>query len=409
MTLRQLLPILLTILLGHIGFSMVLPIFPIWVIDVAPIVIAGHTFLSNSAMRLGILVAMYPLGQCISSPIFGKLSDRFGRRPILLASLLGIIPSHFFTMFSVMKGSLLLVIIFRFICGIFEGNLVIAQAAILDFEQGHEERVRNFGSLIATSSIGFIIGPILGGILSNQKFSPLFNFSTPFGAAGLLSIITLLTVYFLFAETKKTGFLHSLTWKKILSSYYMGFRFPGLRPIYILNFFLSLSVFFFLEFFPVMLVHRFDFNSYNLGFITAYLSIPIFLTPFILKRISQRFPSERLLQYTALLFSLFLILFVHSPALLFLFIALFFLGLCIATIFTFTPLLIASRVDAHIQGETLGLNQSVQVFSEAVSGIIGGMLAMIVITIPIYSAAVILGMCGLALFFVNKGRRTIHE
>lgn len=408
MTPRQILPILLTILLGHIGFSMVLPIFPTWVIGASPIVIAGRTFLSNNAMRLGILVAMYPLGQCISSPIFGKLSDRFGRRPVLLASLLGIIPSYFFTMFSIMTGNVLLVILSRFICGIFEGNMVIAQAAILDYEQDHVEKVRNFGSLIATSSIGFIIGPILGGILSNKDFSRLFNYSTPFGVAGCLSIVTFFAVFFLFSETKKTGFLHSLTWKKILSSYYIGFRFLELRPIYILNFFLSLSVFFFLEFFPAMLVHRFEFTSYNLGFTTAYLSIPIFLAPFLLKRIAKHLPSERMLQYTALLFSLCLILFLYSPALLFLFIALFFLGFCIATIFTFAPLLIATRVDTEIQGETLGLNQSVQVFSEAVAGIIGGILAMTLITLPIYLAGAVAGVCGLALFFVNKRRNLIH-
>jgi len=408
MTPKQIIPILLTILLGHIGFSMVLPIFPTWVIDTSPIVIAGHTFLSNNAMRLGVLVAMYPLGQCFSSPLFGKLSDRFGRRPILLFSLLGIIPSYFFTMFSVIAGNVLLVIISRFICGIFEGNMVIAQAAILDFEQDHEEKIRNFGSLIATSSIGFIIGPILGGILSNPDFSPLFNYSTPFGVAGCLSIVTFLSVAFLFAETKKTGFLHSLSVRKILSSYYKGFRFPTLRPIYILNFFLSLSVFFFLEFFPVTLVQRFAFTSYNLGFTTAYLSIPIFLAPFLFKKFSKRLPPEKMLQYTAMIFSLFLIMFIYSPVLLFLFMAVFFLGLCIATIFTFTPLLIATRVDATIQGETLGLNQSVQVFSEALSGIVGGMLAAILISLPIYSAAAIAAICGLSLFFVNKRKKLIQ-
>lgn len=408
MTPRQILPILLTILLGHIGFSMVLPIFPTWVAGTSSLTIGGKSFLSSNAMRLGVLLAMYPLGQCISSPIFGKLSDRFGRRPILLASLLGIIPSYFFTMFSIMANNLLLVIISRFICGIFEGNMVIAQAAILDYEQDHEEKVRNFGSLIATSSIGFIIGPILGGILSNKEFSPHFNYSTPFAVAGFLSIITLLSVFFLFCETKKTSFSSSLTWKKIVSSYYKGFRFPALRPIYLVNFFLSLSVFFFLEFFPMTLVQRFSFNSYNLGFTTAYLSIPIFLAPFLLKKISKRLPPERMLQYTALLFALFLILFILSPALLFLFIALFFLGFCIATIFTFAPLLIATRVDATIQGETLGLNQSVQVFSEAVSGIIGGILATIFLTLPLSAAAGVAGICGLCLFFVNKRRKLIH-
>lgn len=408
MTPRQILPILLTILLGHIGFSMVLPIFPTWILETSPILIAGKPFLSSHAMRLGVLLAMYPLGQCLSSPIFGKLSDRFGRRPILLASLLGIIPSYFFTMFSILTNTLLLVIVSRFICGIFEGNMVIAQAAILDYEQDHEQKVRNFGSLIATSSVGFIIGPILGGILSNRAFSPLFNFSTPFGVAGFLSILTLLSVFFLFCETKKTGFSTPLTWKRILSSYYKGFRFSALRPIYLLNFFLSLSVFFFLEFFPMMLVQRFGFTSYNLGFTTAYLSIPIFLAPFLLKKLSKQIPPERMLQYIALLFTLFLLLLIQSPALLFLWISLFFLGFCVATIFTFAPLLIATRVDAKIQGETLGLNQSVQVFSEAVSGIMGGMLATILLTLPLYAAAVVAGVCGLCLFFVNKRRNLIH-
>jgi DHA1 family tetracycline resistance protein-like MFS transporter len=160
-----------------LGFAMIIPLIPFY----------AERF-GASASVVGVLVASYAMAQLVGAPILGGLSDRIGRKPVLMASLVG--TSIGFLLFG-LADSLWLLFVARSLDGLTGGNVSVAQAYIADVS-APEKRARNFGFVGAAFGIGFIVGPALGGFLSR------FGLSTPaFFAAGLAALNVMAVLVFL--------------------------------------------------------------------------------------------------------------------------------------------------------------------------------------------------------------------
>jgi len=408
---RQAIPIFAVIFLGYLGYSLSLPLVPALFLQQKYSLVDLSIALSTRKFLLGLLLSMYPIGQFFGCPILGKLSDRFGRKPVLLVSLAGVIPFYFLTAFSIQIKSLLLLFISRIITGILEGNMVIAQASISDRSENQKQKAKYFGFLVSIASSAFAIGPLLGGKLSDSSFVSWFNVSIPFWAAGILGIFTLILVWILFSESKEVDKTISIKPKSLLLSYSRGFSFVHLRPIYLANFLLFMAIFFFFAFYPVFLVQRFAFSPTALGYVESYFALPFFISPFFFGKVSQLMTPKKVIQMTGLFLALFFIVFIvpHTPyALIFTLIPLGFFAACL---FTFTALSISNQVNAQLQGEALGLNQSLQVYSEAATGILGGLLASIFTAFPIIIAAIFAFSCFLFLMILThqKKKKMFHS
>jgi len=166
--------IFLTVFIDLVGFGIVIPILPLY---------AKHFGASESVN--GILVGIYSAMQFIFAPVLGKISDRVGRRPVLLVSLLGTTIG-----FAVMgfAGSLMWLFIARIIDGISGGNISTAQAYIADITTP-EERSKAMGLIGAAFGLGFILGPAISGILSQ------YSIAAPFIFASALALINAVLVY----------------------------------------------------------------------------------------------------------------------------------------------------------------------------------------------------------------------
>lgn len=144
-----------------------------------------------NALWVGILFAAYSLAQFISTPIIGRLSDRYGRKPLLFLSVLGTAFSFF--LFAI-AGSAPVIFIARILDGITGGNISVAQAVISDVTEPHE-RAKWFGVLGASFGFGFVVGPAIGGILSK------WSLAAPFYFAGIISLIACLIIWFIQRES----------------------------------------------------------------------------------------------------------------------------------------------------------------------------------------------------------------
>lgn len=172
------LPTLLGIVfIDMLGFAMIVPLIPFY----------AERF-GASASVVGLLVASYAMAQLVGAPVLGAWSDRVGRKPVLMASLVG--TSLGFLLFG-LAGSLWLLFLARSLDGLTGGNVSVAQAYIADVS-APEKRARNFGFVGAAFGIGFIVGPALGGFLSR------WGLSTPaFFAAGLAAVNALAVLFVL--------------------------------------------------------------------------------------------------------------------------------------------------------------------------------------------------------------------
>lgn len=169
-----------TVFIDLVGFGIVIPILPLY---------AEH--FGASPLVIGLLVGIYSAMQLIAAPILGRLSDRVGRRPVLLVSILGTAVGF---LLMGMAGSLELLFAARIIDGITGGNISTAQAYIADITPP-ERRSRAMGIIGAAFGLGFIIGPAIGGALSHISIGAPFFF-----AAGLAAVNAAL-VFFLLPES----------------------------------------------------------------------------------------------------------------------------------------------------------------------------------------------------------------
>ncbi len=403
---RQALPIFLVLFLGYVGFSIVLPIF-------APLLFnPDHGLLPHlpsEMMRsivLGLLISMYPLGQVIGCPLLGRLSDLFGRRKILLISLAFIVPCYILSGLSLSHIHVSMLFISRFLIGLFEGNIVIATAAIADISETPDAKVKNFGWITTISSSGFIVGPLLGGKLIDSQIVSWFSFATPFYLSAVIVAITWACVYFMFKETLQSK--HSRVFKPLheIRKMYSALRYPHLKGVFFGNFNLYMAFFFFFAFFPVFLVRAFHFNPSMLAEIEAYLSLCICITPLFYKKLSKHFVPKQVTALSGLFFSLSLLvlcLTFSTKALVF---ALLIPSFCIASGFTYSNLTVSDLMPKEKQGEALGTNQAIVVLSECLSGLLGGFLSGLALKLPLLVGSLSALICFLWMtFFVTTPQK----
>src|SRR5258707_9265512 len=171
-----------TVFIDLVGFGIVIPVLPFYV--------EGTKFHASTRM-VGFLFATYSIMQLIFTPILGRLSDKYGRRPVLFLSLLGTSLGFFILGFA---NTLWILFAGRLIDGITGGNISTAQAYIADITTP-ENRAKGMGLIGAAFGLGFIFGPAIGGILSQ------WGIAVPFFFAAGLCFANALLLYFTLPET----------------------------------------------------------------------------------------------------------------------------------------------------------------------------------------------------------------
>jgi len=182
---RALIFIFLTVMIDVIGFGIIIPVFPRLIEE-----LTGQG-LSEASAWAGLLMVSFAVMQFLFSPVMGELSDRYGRRPILLLSLIGLSLDYLLHAFATTIVWLFIGRIFAGICG---ASFTTANAYIADISS-EEDRAKNFGLIGAAFGLGFIIGPAIGGILGDIATR------LPFYVAAVLSFANFLFGYFLVPES----------------------------------------------------------------------------------------------------------------------------------------------------------------------------------------------------------------
>lgn len=190
--------IFITILIDCIGFGVIIPVMPSLIMDLGQVA-------NSEASRLGgYLLFAFAGMQFLCSPIMGGLSDQYGRRPVLLASLFGFGIDYIFLAFAPSLGWLF---VGRLIAGAMGASFTTAGAYIADISEP-EKRAQNFGMIGAAFGLGFIIGPAIGGFLGN------YGAKIPFLVAAGLSLVNWLYGFFILPESLKPENRRNFDWKR---------------------------------------------------------------------------------------------------------------------------------------------------------------------------------------------------
>jgi MFS transporter, DHA1 family, tetracycline resistance protein len=331
----SLFPILLVNFVGTLGFSIVLPFLVFLVMK-----------FGGNAIVYGLLAATYPAFQLIGAPVLGRWSDIFGRKKVLLLSNVGTSVGWILFLFAlslpseksfsidiaflgtfVINVPLLVLFLARAIDGITGGNISIANAYLADLSSDRT-RSKNFGKMAISSNLGFILGPALAGILGGTIYGAIL----PVLAALILSLVTLIVIYFLLRESKPSseeilvpeeGTIRKVFSQECREPYStVSTKKPRLWDVFKLKHISFLLVLYFLIFlgfniyyaaFPTHAANDLKWSVTQLGIFYAVLSgIMVLVQGPVLRKALKKFSEEKLVVIGSLILGTNFILFVSN-------------------------------------------------------------------------------------------------
>jgi DHA1 family tetracycline resistance protein-like MFS transporter len=262
--------IFITVLLDSIGFGIILPVLPQLIMTVT-----GES-LSKAAMYGGWLLFIYALMQFFSAPVMGNLSDRFGRRPVLLCSLLAFGINYLLMGWAPSLGWL---IVGRLIAGAASSTYAIANAYIADLFEP-EERAKNFALMGAAFGGGFILGPVLGGFLG--ELGP----RVPFYATAWLALANVLFGFVALPESLARENRRRFDWRRAnpLGAFAHLRKYPAVAGLVIAYFFFLLAHMALPAVWSYFAIARFDWSESQIGFSLGFVGVMMMIAQAFLIR-----------------------------------------------------------------------------------------------------------------------------
>ncbi len=397
--------IFFTVFLDLLGIGILIPVIPnLFANPISPeYMLPVDVTLKNGYILLGLLIAIYPLGQFFSTPILGQLSDKYGRKKILGISLFGTALGYLIFAIGITTKNIPLLFISRFFDGITGGNISVAQAMIGDVSKP-ENRAKNFGMLGAAFGLGFIIGPYIGGKLSDPNVLSWFNSSTPFYFAALLALINMLSVLFLVPETNKHLRAGIITWNKSISNIKKAMKMKGVSTIFLTNFLYFGGFTFFTTFFGVFLINKFNYTQGNIGDFFAYVGIWSVFTQAVLTRFfAKRFGERQVIRYSLIFGGVVMLTYFLPEYSWQLFLIPPFFSACTGLSMANMNSLLSKYAPEDARGEIMGISSSVQALAQFIPAVLSGFIAASLLpTTPIIIASTFIIISGITFRLLYK-------
>lgn len=394
------LPVLLfTIFVDLIGFGIIIPIIPQLLANPVSefyLLGSGQT-IQQGYILLGYLTAIFSIAQFLAAPILGQLSDRYGRKKILAICLGGTAISYVIFAIGIITRNIPLLFASRAFAGFTGGNIAVAQASIADFT-APENRAKNFGMMGAAFGLGFIIGPYLGGKLSDPTFVSWFNPATPFWFAAILALLNVVSLLLILPETNKhiqRGL--SIVWSKSVVNIWHALKHPQLRELFTVNFLFNAGFTFFTTFFAVFLINKFRFTQGDIGTFFAFVGFWFaFTQAVIVRKLGRKFTEVQIVRVGLFASAISIFLYFLPNTALGLYLITPILAISNGLFFANMTALISKNADASVQGEVMGINSSVAALAMMIPPVLSGYIAaaiqpetpIIVSTIVIFISAV---------------------
>jgi len=382
-----LVPIFVTVFIDMVGVGIVIPVIsPLFLGTHSPFLGADWSY-PLRAIFIGLLTACYPLAQFFGAPYLGALSDRIGRKPVLLLSLCGTFIGYIFFALAIKWRLLWLLFASRILDGFTGGNVSTVQSAISDLSDEHE-KARNFGITGAAFALGFIVGPYIGGKLADPNVVHWFTASTPFWFAAALTFCNVFLVAWRFDETLEHPLSSPMTLLAGVRNLKRAFALENVRTMFLVSFLFTAGFNFYIQFFQVLLIKKFGFTESAIGNLYGYVGTWIAITHILATTyINRKWRSVQVLPWALLLLGLTMggvmfprviwAIYIISP----------FMALAIGAANPNITAVISNLADESSQGEILGINQSINAAAMTLPPLISGFIVATYVYLPLMLGA----------------------
>jgi DHA1 family tetracycline resistance protein-like MFS transporter len=342
-----------------LGFSLILPLLPYY----------AETFAATPTV-VGLLLGANAVTQLISAPIIGRLSDRYGRRPMLILSIAGTVAS--FLMLG-LANSLWMLFASRILDGLLGGNISLAQAYITDVTD-EKNRARGLGIIGASFGLGFIFGPALGGTLSGGG-----NYGRPALAAAALSALNLLGVLAWLPESlpseRRAEMAHSPRAAFTARALWEALNRPCVGPLLHVSLFYGLAFTVFQTIFSLFAQKRLGLDAQATSYVFTYVGLLIVaIQGGGMGLLTKRFSEKQLIFGGSVLLALSLLAWALTPTLWLLLVVLAPLALAGGVLNVAINAALTKSVYPEEVGGTLGLSAALGSLDRVISPIVGAFL-----------------------------------
>lgn len=377
--------IFLVVFIDLLGFGLILPLLPYY---------AGEY--GASQFLVGLLVASYAAAQFIGAPLLGRLSDRFGRRPILVISIggtalgllllglaapLGRALSSFVLAdptphqaIALQNGAILgVMFISRMLSGLTGGNITVAQAYIADVTDA-QNRAKGLGLIGAAFGLGFIMGPAIGGALS------VWGYATPALAASALAVVNLVGVILFLPESlteERKAELAGQTRRALISISAMVEELakPRVGPLITIRLFYALAVALFQTMFTLWAKDSLGLTAQATSYLLAYVGLlSVIVQGGLMGQLTKRFSESKLIAWAAVIQAVSLLAWAFTPSVPVLLVVITPMSFSTGVLNTVINSAITRAVPPHEVGGALGIAGALESLSRVVSPSVGGWL-----------------------------------
>lgn len=359
--------IMLAVLIDMVAIGLMIPVLPALVGS-----FTGSQ--ADQAFWYGAVTFAFGIANFFGAPILGALSDRYGRRPVLLLGFCGLALNFFATALST---ALWMLIAVRLVGGAMQANIAVANAYVADITPP-EQRARRFGMLGAMFGVGFILGPVIGGLLGA------IDLQLPFFVAGALALVNLGYGYFVLPESLPAERRRPFDWKKAnpIAALRTLTALKDTAPLVAVIAFTGLAQFILYTTWVLYTTFKFGWGPVENGWSLAVVGVTsVLVQGVLLGRLLKKFSPQRLALIGLASSAIAYLLYGAAPAgwMMYVIIVFNLLGFTVAAAI---QSIVSSAADATTQGETMGAISSVNSLMAVVAPVLGAPLLGIVAELP---------------------------
>src|SRR3990167_846484 len=388
----KLMPLFFVIAIDSMGLGILFPILSALIINHQAHFLSYSTSDFMREFLYGVTISVYMIAWFFGSAMLGDLSDSMGRKKSLLICLIGATIGYLISAIAIDFHSLLFLIVGRVIAGFTAGSQPIAQAAIVDVSTD-KTRARNIGYVLLAVSIGFVLGPFMGGILSDHHSVAWFNYSTPLYFAGILSFINCVLLYFTFHETFAITKKIKIRIHYAIQIFIEAFQSKRIRILSLVLLIETAGWSEYFTFISQLLLRRFHYSVQEISFFIAVLAVGFSIGfGFLVNPAAKRFNFKNCVIVNLCIAAILCLITAMTRNTAVIWIVAVLMGMSVALLYSLLITIFSNQVNADEQGWVMGITNSVGALSFGVTSLISGFAADLSAATPIY-----LGFIGLAI------------
>ncbi len=401
-SMKEVAPCFFAIFVDILGFGLVYPVLTALFTTGSSSILPQGATEATAFWYLSLSFLLYPLLMFFGASFMGDLSDIFGRKRTLLVCMAGLFASFACMGLGVKCSSLWLLLIGRGMSGLMAASMPVALAAIADLSTRGDKAV-HMSYVTLVQSGGFVVGPLMGGVLVDASLVSFFDYSTPFFAAALLAVIALIWLQLGFQETFKLQTTKKIRLSRIFEVFVEAFEHRAIRILAIAFFLMQVAISFYLQLILIFFKQTFDYSGLEMGLFNGYIGIwfglgLIFVTPVM----TRYFSVEKMAWICLLITGVAELLVSLTQNELFIWLLAIPLGVAVQVGFTAMLTSFSNAASANAQGWAMGITGSLEALAFAATALSPTLVPIMGVQPLIFIGAMLMVIAAAFMIFYHR-------